>query len=120
MRLNNDHGRAFMIHTFPGMGADHRMFPAPWQDLPGFVAHDWQRHTGERTLAELATKVCDFFHIHDGDTLVGASFGGMVACEVAKIRRLSALYLVGSALSKNEVSRFLAILHPLANLAPIE
>jgi len=32
-----------MIHALPGMGADHRMYPAPWPDLFGFIAHDNDR-----------------------------------------------------------------------------
>jgi hypothetical protein len=47
-----------MIHAIPGMGADHRMFPAAWDALPEFVAHDWPRHRGERTLAEVASSLC--------------------------------------------------------------
>jgi len=109
-----------MIHALPGMGADHRMFPNPWNDLPDFFAHDWPRHSQERTLAEIASKACEAFDIRDGDCLVGASLGGMVACEVAKIRRIHTLYLVGSAVSKHEVSRFLALLHPLVDFAPVE
>ena len=96
------------------------MFPAPWSKLPDFVAHDWPPYNGEQTLAEIARHACDALEIQDGDVLVGASLGGMVACEAAKIRKLRALFLVGSATSKDEVSQFLAILHPLANLAPIE
>ena len=99
-----------MIHALPGMGADRRMFPAPWDGLPDFVAHNWPRHGGERSLAQVAHKVCEVYNIQDGDVLVGASLGGMVACEVAKIRKLAALYLVGSARSKDEVNRFLAML----------
>jgi len=26
-----------MIHALPGMGADHRMYPAPWTRIPEFV-----------------------------------------------------------------------------------
>jgi pimeloyl-ACP methyl ester carboxylesterase len=109
-----------MIHALPGMGADHRMFPGPWNDLPGFVAHNWPRHIQERTLPEVARRVCEELDIRDGDILVGASLGGMVACEVAKVRKIKALYLVGSATSKDEVSRLLAVLHPLIDLAPVE
>ena len=109
-----------MIHALPGMGADRRMFPDPWGTLAGFVAHDWPRHQGERTLAEVARTVAEAYAIQDGDTIVGASLGGMVACEIAKLRRLRALFLIGSATSPGEVSRLLAFLHPLADVAPID
>lgn len=48
-----------MIHALPGMGAHRRMYPAPWPTLPGFIAHDWVRHSGEKSLAELARSMSD-------------------------------------------------------------
>ncbi len=109
-----------MIHAIPGMGADRRMYPAPWADLPDFSAHDWVRHSGERSLAEVARSMCEARAILDGDVIVGSSLGGMVACEMTKIRSIPVLSLIGSAVRKEEVSRLLAILHPLARVAPIE
>ena len=108
-----------MIHALPGMGADRRMYPAPWPTLPSFVAHNWVRHSGEKTLVEVACSVCEASGIRDGDTLVGSSLGGMVACEITKIRKIPALYLIGSATQKEEVNPLLAKIHPLAQAAPI-
>jgi pimeloyl-ACP methyl ester carboxylesterase len=109
-----------MIHALPGMGADHRMFPDPWGDLAEFAAHDWPAYSGETTLTDIAITVARTCGIKDGDTLIGTSLGGMVACEIAKIRKLRALFLVGSAAGKEEVNKLLAVLHPLAEIAPIE
>ncbi|MBI5381192.1 MAG: alpha/beta fold hydrolase [Opitutae bacterium] len=109
-----------MIHALPGMGADHRMFPAPWTTLPDFMAHDWPRHRGESSLAEVARTIIDAYSIQDGDSLIGASLGGMVACEIAKLRRLRTLILIGSATHKAEINPLLACLHPLANVAPFD
>jgi pimeloyl-ACP methyl ester carboxylesterase len=102
------------------MGADQRMFPKPWDSLPGFIAHDWPAYSGERTIAETADKVAAQWRISDGEVVVGTSLGGIVACEIAKIRNLRALVLIGSAVSKNEVNPLLALLHPLAGIAPLE
>jgi len=108
------------IHALPGMGADKRMFPAPWTNLPDFVAHDWGCYSGETTLAEMAASMCTACDIRDGDVLIGASLGGMVACEIAKIRDICTLYLIGSAAHKEEVSKLLRLLHPLAQIAPLD
>ncbi len=81
-----------MIHALPGMGADRRMFPEPWETLAGFVPHDWPAYSGERTVADFARTVVETFEIRDGDALIGTSLGGMVACEIAKIRKLRALF----------------------------
>lgn len=102
------------------MGANARMYPNPWDTLPGFVAHDWPKHRGERTLREIAQAVSETYSIKDGDSLIGSSLGGMVACEVTKIRKIDTLFLVGSATRREEVNRLLAFLHPLANVAPID
>jgi hypothetical protein len=109
-----------MIHALPGMGAGRRMYPAPWSTLPDFVAHDWMVHSGEKSLAEVAKSMCDASDIRDGDTLVGSSLGGMVACEITKIRKIPCLYLIGSATHKEEVSALLASIYPLAKVAPID
>lgn len=107
-------------HAFPGMGADHRMFPPPWREVPGFTAHDWMPYGGETRIAEVAQSMAHRCEIRDGDSLIGTSLGGIIACEVTKLRRIERLILVGSAISKDEISGWLATLHPLAQVAPIE
>lgn len=96
------------------------MYPAPWSSLPGFMAHDWPRHAGEETIPQVAQSICQACHIHDGDVLVGCSLGGMVACEITKMRRIPAVYLIGSAIRKEEVNPILAKLHPLARATPFD
>jgi pimeloyl-ACP methyl ester carboxylesterase len=96
------------------------MYPGRWQSLPEFQAHDWMRHTGEKTVAEVARSMCYSCSIHDGDVLVGTSLGGMVACEITKIREIPMLFLVASAVTKEEVSSLLAALKPLIRITPIE
>jgi hypothetical protein len=102
------------------MGADRRMYPSPWSDLPDFVAHDWVRHAGETSLPAVARAMAEACDIRDGDTLIGSSLGGMVAGEITKIRRIPTLFLLGSAVHPEEVSRLLAAVHPLAQVAPLD
>lgn len=109
-----------MIHALPGMGADHRMYPSPWDSLPEFYAHDWPRYEGQRSIAELAQTACERFSIQDGDTLIGSSLGGIVACEITKLRKIYTLFIVGGAIDKAEINRLLAVLHPLASITPFD
>lgn len=109
-----------MIHALPGLGADHRMFPPPWGDLPGFSAHDWVTAPGIKSLRQLAEAMVEAGPIHDGDVLVGCSLGGMVAAEITKLRQIPTLFLVGSAVRKEEINRWIAPLHPLADQVPME
>ena len=109
-----------MIHALPGMGADHRMFPGPWGELPEFKAHDWVTATGIKSIRQLAEAMVDARSIADGDVLIGCSLGGMVAGEITKIRKIPALFLVGSAVKREEVNSWAAKLHPLADKLPVE
>jgi len=110
-----------MIHVLPGMGADHRMYSAPaWRSLADTQFVDWPDHHGETSIAAIASRVIAEAKISDGDIVVGSSLGGIVGCEIARVVSLKTLVLIGSAKSKTEISGLLALLHPLARLAPIE
>jgi hypothetical protein len=109
-----------MIHAFPGMGADQRMFPAPWRQLPNLVIHDWKRYSGEPTIPQLAATVVRTCGIKDGDILIGSSLGGMVAGEITKLRAIPELYLVGSAVGKQELHGLLTVMLPIAQVAPLD
>lgn len=108
-----------MIYILPGMGADNRMYAGPWRSLPGCVFLDWPANTQEESISGIAARVVETAGISDGATLVGSSLGGIVACEIAKLRKVEKLFLVGSAKNKKEISSVLRILHPLIDLAPL-
>ena len=108
------------IYALPGMGADQRMFPEPWNKLPGFVAVNWSAAAGARTLIEVAHSVVDIHRIKEGDIVLGTSLGGIVGAEIARLRPLSRLILIGSAIDRSEVNPLLTILAGLVDHAPIE
>jgi pimeloyl-ACP methyl ester carboxylesterase len=109
-----------MIYLLPGMGANNKMYAGPWHELPESRALDWPEYRGEKTIADMANRVIDEFAIGDGDMVVGTSLGGMVACEIACVRKLRALFLIASAIRKEEINSLLAWLHPLAAVAPVQ
>lgn len=96
------------------------MFPGPWGDLPGFRAQDWVVSPGIKNIRQLAEAMVDAAAVADGDVLVGCSLGGMVAGEITKIRKIPVLFLVGSAVKKEEVNSWAARLHPLADKVPMD
>jgi pimeloyl-ACP methyl ester carboxylesterase len=108
-----------VLHALPGMGADRRMFPAPWTTLPGFIAHDWSGHAHARSIPELAASVCAKAGVRDGDILVGASLGGMVALEITRLRQIPAVFLIGSAVHPAEIRRGPAEFYPLIEVVPL-
>lgn len=108
-----------MIFVLPGMGADSGMFAESWRQLPDAVFVDWPQYAGEQTLLEIATNIARAYEINDDAVVIGTSLGGMVACEIARLKRLRQLILIGSAIHPNEINSLLALLHPLQRLAPI-
>ncbi|HUG12553.1 MAG TPA: hypothetical protein VMM36_16165 [Opitutaceae bacterium] len=109
-----------MIFALPGMGADRRVFPGAWQELADVRFVEWTPYVSARTIPDLAGAIADCEGIKDGDSIIGTSLGGMVACEIAKLRRIERLVLVASAVSPDEISGLLSILRPLAPYAPVK
>lgn len=109
-----------MIHALPGTGADHRMYPEPWSTLPDFKAHDWVHSAELRSVRELAEATVAAQGIADGDVLIGSSLGGMVACEITRLRKIPQLFLIGSAVRKEEMNTLWAVLHPLVQVVPMD
>lgn len=107
-----------MIYVIPGMGADNTMFRDEWRTVENCVFPNWPAYQGERTLRDVAERLVIEQGIQHGDVLVGHSLGGMVACEIATLRKLKLLILLGSASRKEEISGLLATLHPLATITP--
>ena len=109
-----------MIYALPGMGADSAMYPQPWPTLLAITLVDWPAYAGEESIAAVARRIIEVARIPDGAVVIGSSFGGFVACEIAKHRRLRRLILLGSATRKEEINGVLRLLHPLARVAPIK
>ena len=109
-----------MIFMLPGMGADSGMFAGSWRHLPDTVFIDWPSYQGEQTLTEIAGRIVTLYDIPDGAVVIGTSLGGMIACEIAKLRRLRRLVLIGSAVHPKEINTLLTTLRPLAKYAPVD
>lgn len=109
-----------MNHFYPGMGATNEMYSGPWRELSDSVFHDWPQPKGETSIEELALRLIVEQGIRKGDTEIGTSLGGMVACEIANQVELEKLVLIGSAVCLEEISRLLKRLHPLVDFAPLQ
>lgn len=85
------------VYLIPGLGADHRNYPAPWTELPGCTRLDWPEYHGRASMPEVARYMAEAWRIPPGAVLVGSSFGGMLACEMAKFIPVSALIIIASS-----------------------
>jgi pimeloyl-ACP methyl ester carboxylesterase len=104
----------------PGMGATSAMYDALRPEIEFEVNFlDWPAYRGEPTYRDVAKSVIGEYDISDGDIVGGASLGGMVALEIAKLIKPKAIVLLGSAINRREVQSMLSVLAPLAAAAPI-
>jgi pimeloyl-ACP methyl ester carboxylesterase len=108
------------IFVLPGMGADNRMYSGPWRTLPRTTFLDWPSYHNETTIAQIASRLVDDAKIADGSIVIGSSLGGIVACEIARIRNLKTLVLIGSAINRDEICSLLSVFHPITDFAPLK
>jgi len=90
------------LYLFSGLGADHRVFQ--FLDLSGFrvtyinwlqpLARESMQQYGARLTAQIDT---------ENPVLIGLSFGGMMAMEVAKHIATEKIILISSAKTKKEI-----------------
>ncbi|MBE0585891.1 MAG: alpha/beta hydrolase [Desulfofustis sp.] len=104
----------------PGLGADATMYPSrDYANLYRLTIAEWPVYNGEETLAAVARRVIDEHGIGREMVVGGASLGGMVALEIAKIAGNGTVILIGSATSPSEVNPVLQKLSHLADYTPI-
>lgn len=101
-----------------GMGADGRLFSEQRARFPDLITPDWICHQRNDSLASYAERMAR--RIDPGCTCYvgGASFGGMVALEMARHLDAKACFLIGSIRSCGELPLRLRVLRPLAGLIP--
>ena len=102
------------------MGTDGRLYSRVWQQLPDSVCLNWPEYRGEKTIEAIARRMVEENQIPDGSVIIGTSLGGMVGCEIARLRSLRALVLVSSAVHPEEVNRFFCKSHPTIDWIPIQ
>ena len=101
------------IVFLPGLGADARQWAPQRAAFPDSVVPPWIPPRPAESLRQFAARMA----VH-AEVLVGSSFGGMVALEMAHVVRPRLVLLIGSATAAPPLSRWLALLAPLARWLP--
>src|SRR5712692_139678 len=92
------------IVLFSGLGADGRFFREQKARFPGLTAVSWIEPRGSEGLADYAARLAsDVSGLHPS-YIGGASFGGMVALEVARLLRPHGVFLLGSCRSPRPIA----------------
>jgi pimeloyl-ACP methyl ester carboxylesterase len=103
---------------FPGMGADARMYHALAAFLPELIVPSWLSPGPGDTVGDYAARYVSDGLVADGDLVGGCSFGGMLALEIARRVRASAVILIGSCRHPRSIARSWHVLAPLPRFVP--
>ena len=90
------------IHCISGLGADHRIFQRI--NIPGvrLIPVPWVPFDKHDELPCYAQKMADQIS-GEQPVIIGLSFGGMLAAEIARIRPVKKIFLVSSAKDATEI-----------------
>ena len=90
------------IYCISGLGADQRMFQK--LSLPGttFIPVQWPPFSRHDDVTSYARKVSTLI-TDDNPIIIGLSFGGIIAVEIAKMRPVKQLFLISSAKAVTEL-----------------
>jgi len=101
----------------PGMGADSRIFRAQCEAFPQARIPAWISPHRNESLVSYARRFAATIDPHQPCYLGGASFGGIIALEMAAHLNVRALFLIGSIRSPREMAWGVRTARPLARLA---
>jgi pimeloyl-ACP methyl ester carboxylesterase len=90
------------LYLLSGLGADRRVFD--FLDLHGFkLRHiDWIKPLEDEKIESYAGRLLEQIKTHR-PTLIGVSFGGMIAIEIAKLIETNKVVLISSAITKADI-----------------
>ncbi len=100
------------VFFLSGLGADRRVFD--YLNLPGHNLHHviWVQPVRGETIADYAGRLVPQIH-GDNPVLVGVSFGGMIALEIANIMKVEMVILISSARSPRDIPGYFKLMASL-------
>jgi pimeloyl-ACP methyl ester carboxylesterase len=107
-----------MLVLLPGLGADERLFAAQREVFPDLLVPSWPAPQPRETLPSFAGRLAEAIPRSAPLYLAGASFGGMVALELAALVRPRAVILIGSCAGPHAVTPLVRHLRGLARALP--
>jgi len=108
----------FQLILFPGLGADHRLFEPQRAEFADCLTPGWIPARAEEALPDYAARLAETIRPRRPFLLGGASFGGMVAYEMARHLRPEAVVMIGSCRTRQGIRRLFQALEPVAKRVP--
>ena len=93
------------IYIFSGLGADKRVFQKMDLSEHNTTFVDWILPNKNENIESYAKKLTEQIK-HEKPILIGLSFGGIVATEIAKIIETEKIILIASAKNKSEIPSY--------------
>lgn len=96
------------VYCISGLGADERIFCK--LQVPDSTFHfiRWEQPQFSESISNYAARLCKQIQ-HDHPVLLGVSFGGMMAIEIAKVLPVEKVVLISSVKSLHELPRWMKI-----------
>ena len=106
------------VILIPGMGADHRLFGPQWAAGLEFEAPRFPIPDRRDTMADYAARLRDALELSGPCVLGGVSFGGMVACELARLCQARCVLLIASCRSGAAVPSYYRFVELASRIVP--
>lgn len=107
------------ILLFSGLAANADVFAAQRFALPQLGVVAWKRPLDRENLQAYAQRLAKDLPSQQPIILGGASFGGIVALQVAEVIKPTLVVLIGSVRSPEELPRYVKLLRPLSFLVAL-
>ncbi len=101
------------IYCISGLGADFRMFQNLKLEHHNLVYLDWIPHLDEESLPAYALRLGEGIDQSEPHAIMGLSFGGMLAVEIAKEMKPNFLVIISSATVRTDIPRLYRFFGPL-------
>jgi pimeloyl-ACP methyl ester carboxylesterase len=112
----------FQLILFPGLGADHRLLEPQLAAFPQLIVPPWIPPRKNESLPSYAARMAETLApSHDSPLLIGGvSFGGMLACEVARHLKPDAVLLIASCRTPKNLRPWQVRLRHLLPFVPVQ
>ncbi|MCI4671915.1 MAG: alpha/beta hydrolase [Bacteroidia bacterium] len=103
------------VYLIPGLGYTHRLFEKLTFKSPKIEHLDWIEPKANEAISDYAARLSEGVQTQ-GESLcmIGHSFGGIIAQEIAKHKKIDSIVLISSIRSRNELPFFFKMANPLA------
>ena len=95
------------LYVIPGLGTDTRIY-SQWKTLP-FIGVEWIEPMKDESLREYAKRMAQAIQ-HPRPILIGVSFGGVLAQEIASFLPVKGIILISSIKSEQELPHSLRLM----------